>query len=65
MGLCSAEVGLLIRIGDKIQRLNSLVAKRNKMMVDEGLMDTIMDTRNYLCILAHILQEKGLLRERE
>lgn len=59
LGLCSAEVGVLIRLGDKMQRLHSLVGHEGTpKVVNENIMDTIMDARNYLCILAHLLQEK-------
>ena len=58
-GLCAAEVGLLVRLGDKFQRLISLLGAKNKPQVEESLSDTISDMRNYLCILEHVLLEKA------
>lgn len=58
-GLCSAETGLLIRLGDKFQRLVSLLAMGNVQKVAESTSDTISDMRNYLCILEHVLLEKA------
>ena len=58
-GLCSAETGLLIRLGDKFQRLISLLCAKNKQQVNEPVSDTISDMRNYLCILEHVLLEKA------
>lgn len=57
-GLCSAEIGILIRIEDKLQRITNLM-KIKKMVTDETVEDTINDAINYLAILKARLQWNG------
>ena len=41
-------VGVLVRIGDKLQRFNNIQAKKIEVTVsDETLRDTLMDLHNY------------------
>ncbi len=63
-GICSAETGLLIRLGDKMCRLVSLLSNGNQAKVkDESVSDTISDMRNYLCILQHIIEMRNVQKE--
>jgi len=40
-------VGVLVRIGDKLQRLQSITNKGITLIDDEGLRDTLIDLHNY------------------
>lgn len=58
LGIASAETGVLIRLMDKIQRVKTLLTSEAKVK-DESILDTIIDARNYLCILYDLIQEKN------
>ena len=58
VGICTAEQGVMIRLFDKFQRMTNLLAREAKVK-DESLADTIHDARNYLAILADLLEEKA------
>ena len=48
-------VGVLVRIGDKLQRL-SYISKRNIQLVqDESLRDTLLDLHNYAAMAIMLL----------
>lgn len=49
-GVCTVEQGLMVRISDKMQRVSNLL-KREAMVSDESIVDTLSDARNYLNIL--------------
>lgn len=50
--------GMMVRIADKISRLENLTVKEPEV-VDESVEDTIIDMINYLNILLTYLQFKG------
>jgi len=51
-------VGIIVRMGDKIQRLTS-VSKNGVALVDnEGLRDTLIDLHNYSAMAIMLLDEK-------
>ena len=51
-------VGIIVRMGDKIQRLTS-VSKNGVALVDnEGLRDTLIDLHNYAAMAIMLLDEK-------
>jgi hypothetical protein len=51
-------VGVIVRMGDKIQRLTS-VSKNGVALVDnEGLRDTLIDLHNYSAMAIMLLDEK-------
>jgi len=57
-------VGVIVRLGDKISRLQS-VTQRGVTMVDtESLRDTLIDLHNYAAMAAMLLDEKKLLHPR-
>lgn len=53
-GLCSTETGLLVRLEDKMSRLNNLLKSGadKAAVADESIDDTILDAINYLALLA-------------
>ena len=52
-------VGVLVRIGDKLQRFNNIQAKKIEVTVsDETLRDTLMDLHNYAAMGIMLLDEK-------
>jgi len=40
-------VGVLVRIGDKLQRLSSISSRNITLVDDESLRDTLVDLHNY------------------
>lgn len=59
LGLCTTEVGMAIRLSDKLQRLSGfLVNPRDMQVKDESLDDTILDGINYLVLISAYLKQK-------
>lgn len=54
---CSAENGIIVRMGDKLSRLVSVLSKGN-LVKDEALEDTILDIVNYSVLLIAVIQDK-------
>lgn len=50
-------VGVLVRIGDKIQRLQSITSKGVTLIDDEQLRDTLIDLHNYAAMCVMLLDE--------
>jgi hypothetical protein len=50
--------GLLVRIGDKYERLDTLLWNSREPLVDETLIDTLRDLRNYAYLLQLVLEEE-------
>ena len=50
-------VGVLVRLGDKLQRLQSITAKGVTLVEDEKLRDTLMDLHNYAAMGVMLLDE--------
>lgn len=40
-------IGVLVRLGDKIKRLQSISAKKIALVNDESMRDTLIDLHNY------------------
>lgn len=59
MGVCSAEVGLVTRIMDKLSRVASFLKNSDMKVKDESIKDTLLDGANYLIILAAVIEEKN------
>ena len=51
------SIGVLVRIGDKIQRLTSITNKSVSLVNDESLRDTLMDLHNYAAMGVMLLDE--------
>ena len=56
LGICSAEVGFLTRMTDKVARLAGLASNKECQVKDEKYTDTLTDLANY-CILMRIYLE--------
>ena len=50
-------VGVLVRIGDKIQRLQSINKKGITLVEDEKLRDTLIDLHNYAAMAIMLMDE--------
>ena len=51
-------VGVLVRIGDKIARLNHITNTGVTLVKDENLRDTLIDLHNYAAMAIMLLDEK-------
>lgn len=59
LGICSVEVGMLVRITDKLARVSNLLTSgKDPKVTDESVMDTLQDGCNYMAILALYLEYK-------
>lgn len=54
----SAEHGIIIRMGDKLSRLSSIISKGAQVKT-ESMQDTIIDLVNYSILLLAVIQEKA------
>lgn len=52
------SVGVIVRIGDKIQRLLSISNKGITLVDNESLRDTLIDLHNYAAMAVMLLDEK-------
>ena len=50
-------IGVLVRMGDKIQRLSNITKKGVTMVNDESLRDTLIDLHNYSAMAIMLLDE--------
>lgn len=51
-------VGVLVRMGDKISRLQSVTNKGISLVNDEALRDTLIDLHNYSAMAVMLLDER-------
>ena len=51
-------VGVLVRIGDKIQRFQNINNKGINLVNDESLRDTLIDLHNYAAMAIMLMDEK-------
>ena len=56
-----AELGILIRIMDKIQRVRSFVEKGKLQVKNESVEDALEDIINYAILIKGMVKEKELL----
>jgi len=52
------SVGVIVRMGDKIQRLVSVSNKGVSLVDNENLRDTLIDLHNYAAMAVMLLDEK-------
>ena len=52
-------IGVLVRMGDKIQRLSNITKKGVTMVNDESLRDTLIDLHNYSAMAVLLMDEDG------
>jgi hypothetical protein len=50
-------VGVLVRMGDKIRRLQSVTKKGVNLIEDENLRDTLIDLHNYSAMAIMLMDE--------
>ena len=53
-------VGVLVRMGDKISRLQTITTKGIILVDDEALRDTLIDLHNYSAMAVMLLDEKKI-----
>lgn len=51
------SIGVLVRIGDKINRLSNISKKQITLVNDETLRDTLIDLQNYATMAILLLDE--------
>jgi hypothetical protein len=51
VGLCSTEMGILIRIFDKLSRLKNVLEAGQAEVKDESVQDTLLDVINYATLI--------------
>ena len=51
-------VGVLVRLGDKVQRMKSIQKSGITLVQDESLRDTLVDLSNYAVLCVMLLDEK-------
>ena len=52
-------IGVLVRMGDKIRRLQSISNKQIALVNDETLRDTLIDLHNYSAMAIMLMDEKN------
>ena len=52
-------IGVLMRIGDKIQRSLSITKNGVNLVIDESIRDTLLDLHNYSAMALMLLDEKS------
>jgi len=50
-------IGILVRMGDKISRLQSITSKHISLINNESLRDTLIDLHNYSAMAIMLLDE--------
>lgn len=58
LGLCETEIGILMRMTDKIMRLKTFI-RSGKLEVSESAEDACVDIMNYSVLLAGCILEKA------
>ena len=59
LGIASTEIGLLIRMTDKLNRMVTFVKDGKLQCENEGAMDALIDMINYRVLLAGYMQKKA------
>ena len=59
MGICSTEIGFLVRIIDKISRLSTFVADGKLIVTNEGYEDAVLDIINYMVLFSAYVKSKS------
>ena len=56
--VCSTEAGFLVRMEDKMMRVNNLLRNGDNAVKDESIQDTLLDLANYSILMAGYIQSK-------
>ena len=59
------SIGVLVRLGDKIKRLQSISSKKITLVDDEKIRDTLLDLHNYAAMAIMLLDEKEMEERKE
>jgi hypothetical protein len=51
-------IGVLVRMGDKIHRLQNITSRGINLVEDENLRDTLLDLHNYSAMAIMLMDEK-------
>ena len=51
-------IGVIVRMGDKINRLMNITKSNVTMVKDEGVRDTLIDLHNYAAMAIMLMDEK-------
>lgn len=65
LGLCSPEVGLLVRLVDKLCRLITFAQSGRLSVEDETVYDTIIDMINYPVLLEGLMRDNKIRKTGE
>ena len=57
-GVCSTEAGFLVRMEDKMMRINNIIKSGEAAVKDESVSDTLMDLANYSILMMGYLKSK-------
>lgn len=58
LGIATTEKGILVRMTDKISRINTFIQGHRYQVKDESVMDTLKDLANYTILLAAVIKDK-------
>jgi hypothetical protein len=58
LGFATAELGVLIRMTDKMSRISTFLNKGDLSITNESVYDAIIDMINYSVLLAGLLKDK-------
>lgn len=58
------ELGLLLRVMDKIKRIEAFVKTGKLKVIGESCTDAIVDIRNYMVLLQGLIQEREELKDK-
>lgn len=56
--ICSTETGFLVRMSDKMARINTFVQSGTLLVKDESVEDTLLDLANYAILMAGYIKDK-------
>lgn len=59
------EIGIMIRMGDKMKRIETFIKKGTLAVKDESATDCIVDLINYTILLAGMLEERIVTEKAE
>ena len=57
-------IGILVRMGDKINRLQSISSKKVSLINTESLRDTLIDLHNYAAMAIMLMDEEKITKEK-
>ena len=57
-GITDTEIGFMVRMSDKLARINSFVKKGELLVKDESVEDTLLDLANYCILMSGYIKSK-------